>query len=123
MTTLPARPDAWSIIEREQRRDRLVRRTSLAAWSVTFVVVLVYGAIVAAQIAHAMRLVEVGAARPSAVYDAAIPLVLVVGVISLLVATLSTIGIFLRLRTASLAEIQLRLAALEEMLRTGDRAS
>jgi hypothetical protein len=33
-----------------------------------------------------------------------------------LIATLSTIGIFLRLRTSSLAEIQLRLAALEAML-------
>jgi hypothetical protein len=33
-----------------------------------------------------------------------------------LVATLSTIGIFLRLRTASLTEIQLRLAALEDVL-------
>jgi len=33
-----------------------------------------------------------------------------------LIATLSTIGIFLRLRTASLIEIQLRLAALEEIL-------
>jgi hypothetical protein len=36
--------------------------------------------------------------------------------LSLLVAGLSTVGIFLRLRTARLAEIQLRLAALEEML-------
>ena len=36
--------------------------------------------------------------------------------ISLLIGTLSTVGIFLRLRTASLGEVQLRLAALEEML-------
>jgi hypothetical protein len=34
----------------------------------------------------------------------------------LVVATLSTIGIFLRMRTATLSEIQLRLAALESML-------
>jgi uncharacterized membrane protein len=40
----------------------------------------------------------------------------VVGVLGLLVAILSTVGIFLRLRTASLSEIQLRLAALEEMI-------
>ena len=44
------------------------------------------------------------------------PLLGIVGGISLLVATLSTVGVFLRLRTASLGEIQLRLAALEEML-------
>jgi len=34
----------------------------------------------------------------------------------LLIAALSTVGVFLRQRTASLAEIQLRLAALEDML-------
>ena len=36
--------------------------------------------------------------------------------LSLLVAVLSTVGVFLRFRTASLAEIQLRLAAVEQML-------
>jgi hypothetical protein len=40
----------------------------------------------------------------------------VLGVLSLLIAVLSTVGIFLRLRTASLTEIQLRLAALEQVL-------
>ena len=34
----------------------------------------------------------------------------------LLFVALSTVGVFLRQRTASLSEIQLRLAALEEML-------
>lgn len=59
-------------------------------------------------------------ALPHAVYDAALPLVAVVGVLSLLIATLGTVGIFLRLRTASLSEIQLRLANLEDMVR-GER--
>jgi hypothetical protein len=35
---------------------------------------------------------------------------------SVLIATLSTVAVFLRLRTSSLAETQLRLAALEDML-------
>jgi hypothetical protein len=47
---------------------------------------------------------------------AAMPGLIVLGLLSVLVATLSTIGVFLRLRTASLMEIQLRLAALEDML-------
>jgi hypothetical protein len=51
-----------------------------------------------------------------AIADAALPLIVVLGLLSLLIATLTTVGIFLRLRTASLAEIQLRLAALEDML-------
>jgi uncharacterized membrane protein len=44
------------------------------------------------------------------------PFIIVLGVLSVLVGTLSTVGIFLRLRTASLVDIQLRLAALEDML-------
>jgi hypothetical protein len=44
------------------------------------------------------------------------PLFDVLWKLSLLVAGLSTVGIFLRLRTASLSEIQLRLAALEELV-------
>ncbi len=48
------------------------------------------------------------------------PLIAVTGVLSVLIATVSTVGIFLRLRTASLAEIQVRLAALEQMLLEGE---
>ena len=48
--------------------------------------------------------------------DFALPLITVLGVLSFLVAVLSTVGVFLRFRTASLAEIQTRLAAMEEML-------
>ena len=46
-----------------------------------------------------------------------LPLVYVVGLVSLLIAVLSTIGVFIRSRTATLGEIQLRLAALESILR------
>jgi hypothetical protein len=53
-----------------------------------------------------------------AVFGSAMPLFIVLGFLSVLIATLSTVGVFLRLRTASLTEIQLRLAALEEMLRS-----
>ena len=63
---------AWEMIEQERGRDRLIKWISIAAWSVTFVIV----------------------------------------------GTLSTVGMFLRLRTTSLHEIQLRLAALEETLTT-----
>ncbi|HET8650890.1 MAG TPA: hypothetical protein VFL95_12670 [Gemmatimonadales bacterium] len=66
--------------------------------------------------AHAIRLHAVGVVSSGPFWAAAIPFLITLGVLSLLVATLSTIGIFLRLRTASLSEIQLRLAALENLL-------
>jgi hypothetical protein len=112
----PASEKAWAMIDKEKRRDRLLRRVSIAAWSVTFGVVLVFAVIIGAQVSDTMRSVEVGVAPQMAVYRAAMPLLVVLGILSVLIATLSTVGVFLRLRTASLAEIQLRLAALEDML-------
>ncbi len=114
---------AWSAIEREKRRDRMVRRLSIVAWSTTFVVLLIFAAIMLQRIVLVQQRVAIGFAPPQAAYDAALPLVAVFGVLSLLVATLSTIGIFLRLRTASLSEIQLRLANLEDMMRGERRES
>ena len=94
-----------------------MRRTSVIAWAVTFTALLAFALISSQHILLARQRFAVGVDSPVALYDAALPLVAVVGVLSTLVATLSTVGIFLRLRTASLSEIQLRLAALEEMLR------
>jgi hypothetical protein len=113
---------AWDAIEKEKRRDRAMRRTSIIAWSTTFVVLLIFAGIMVQRIAVAWhRSMILGIHPPDPVYDAALPLIVVIGVLSLLIATLATIGIFLRLRTASLSEIQLRLANLEDMLRADSR--
>lgn len=111
-----ASSDAWSMIEKEKRRDRVIRRVSIVAWTVTFLIALVFTVMVGSQVAGMMRLASVGAVSWGAVFGVAMPLIIILGFLSLLIATLSTVGIFLRLRTASLAEIQLRLAALEEVL-------
>jgi hypothetical protein len=50
------------------------------------------------------------------VLETMVPLIYVVGVLSFLVAVLSTIAVLLRFRTASLADIQARIAAIEHML-------
>ena len=112
----PASERVWSVIEREKQRDKLVRRVSVTAWSVTCGAVLVFGGITAAEVwrivGHAIQRM----APWSIVFKSIIPFIAVVGVLALFVAVLSTIGIFLRLRTASLSEIQMRLAGLEEMI-------
>ena len=114
---LAGREAVFRAIDREKRRDRLLRRTSVVAWSLTILILLLFAAYMLMRIVRVQRLVEVGVALPGATYDAALPLLIVIGLFALLVATLSTIGIFLRLRTASLSEIQHRLASLEEMVR------
>ena len=108
--------NAWARVDEEKRRDRTLRRVSIAAWALTFIVVAVFAVIVAMRVSLMWSLSSVGAVDRRAVFEAATPIVLVVGVLSLLVAVLATVGIFLRLRTASLAEIRLRLAAIEAML-------
>ena len=123
MMTKPAASassSAWEAIENERKRDRTLRRVTVTAWSITLVLVLILGVMVGAQVVQLARAALVGAVPWISVIGVAMPLVIVLGVLSVLVATLSTIGMFLRQRTASLTEIQLRLAALEGMLASGD---
>jgi hypothetical protein len=112
----PASERVWQVIEREKRRDKLVRRVSVAAWSVTGGAVLVFGGVTAVEVWQIARHAAAGMVPWAVVFGSTIPFVAVIGVLSLLVAVISTVGIFLRLRTASLSEIQMRLAGLEEMI-------
>jgi hypothetical protein len=106
----------WALIENEKRRDRFIRRVNIAAWTVTFVLVVIIAMMVGMQVYQMARMGIVGAVPWITLVASAMPLIDVLWKLSLLVAALSTVGIFIRLRTASLSEIQLRLANLEEML-------
>ena len=121
----PTAERAWAAIEDEKRRDRFLKRVSRVAWSVTFVILVAYTIMMGMQVAQVWKLMAVGAAGPGnlpflAVIGAAMPLLIVLGLLAVLIATLSTIGMFLRMRTASLTEIQLRLAAIESIIAAQD---
>lgn len=118
--TTPAADKAWTMIELEKRRDRSLRRAAKIAWTVTFVLVVVLAIMNGIQIAEMMRTFAGGMLPASMVFYSAMPLIIVIGILSTLIATLATVGIFLRMRTASLTEIQLRLAALEDLMRKDD---
>jgi hypothetical protein len=123
MMTKPAASassSAWEAIENERKRDRTLRRVTVTAWTITVILVILMGVMVGTQVVQMARGALLGALPWMSVIGIAMPLVIVLGVLSVLVATLSTIGMFLRQRTASLTEIQLRLAALEGMLAQGD---
>ena len=106
----------WATIEAEKDRDRRIQRISRVAWTVTFLALL----LVAVSVGWNTWLVLVGAMKGNVsytqVFRTAMPFIWVLGTVSFLIAILSTVGMFMRLRTASLAEIQLRLAAVEEMI-------
>jgi cytochrome bd-type quinol oxidase subunit 2 len=104
--------NAWTQIDRERRLDKRLRRLSVIAWTFTLLVMLVLVLLTALEVRIFWALGMV----PWVINRTAMPLLIVLVVLGALIATLATVGIFLRLRTASLMEIQLRLAALEQML-------
>ncbi len=107
---------AWSRIEAEQRSDRLFRRLTIIGWTATGLVVILLVVFGITQLRAAMQMAGGGIAPLGALLGSLVPVVLAVGAFCALAATLATIGLFLRMRSASLHEIQLRLAALEDLL-------
>jgi hypothetical protein len=115
-TTASASSNVWEAIDTEKRRDRFIRKVSITSWTITFLLVVALGAILVSQVIFvAKTLGGVGMGWQLAL-PLMMPLVISLGILSALIATLSTVAIFLRLRTSSLNEIQLRLAALEDMI-------
>ena len=112
----PAPSDAWSLVERDRRIDRFIRRVTIAAWTVVLIVALLFTVMTGLQVAQFFPGAASGQVPWMVVVGLSMPLIITVGFVSVLIATLATVGMFLRLRTTSLNEIQLRLAALEEML-------
>lgn len=106
----------WDAIETEKKRDRFIRRVSVVAWSITGLLALVMAILVGIQIYELTLGAFAGAVPWMSVAGAAMPFVTTLGMLSVLIATVSTIGVFVRMRTSSLHEIQLRLAALEDLL-------
>ncbi len=110
-----ASSNAWQAIDNEKRRDRIIRNVSVVSWTITFVLVVAHAAIKVSQTIFVAKTVMGGMGWQLAL-PLMMPLIIALGVLTVLIATLSTVAMFLRLRTASLNEIQLRLAALEDMI-------
>jgi fumarate reductase subunit C len=114
--TTPGAAQVWAAIENEKRRDRFIRRVATAAWSVTFALLLILGVFAGLSVGQMVRAAIAGQLPWMSAFGIALPFVVVCGAVSLLIATLSTVGVFLRMRTTTLNEVQARLAALEQML-------
>ena len=111
-----ASSSAWDAIENEKKRDRFIRRVCTIAWTVTGLLALFLAILVGIQIAELARGALAGTIPWMSVAGVAMPFVISLAMLSVLIATVATIGMFVRMRAASLHEIQLRLAALEDML-------
>jgi hypothetical protein len=112
----------WEAIDAERRRDRFIKRVSVVAWSVTFTVAGILTVLTGISVTEMVKGALAGALPWFTVLGSAMPFIVMIGMLSVLIATLATIAMFLRQRTASLTEIQLRLAALEGLIAVGGTA-
>lgn len=104
-------------IAAEHRSDRTLRRFATAGWAATGLVVLALLVYVALHVRWMMQLAVIpGSNAVAMALGGLIPVVLAIGAFCALAATLATVGVLLRMRTASLHDIQLRLATLEDLL-------
>jgi len=108
--------DLWEQVNNEKKKDKRVRLVSIAAWSITGLAIGFYGVIIVHRFIIHQQLVQSGMMPAGQEWAAFIPLVAVIGVVALFVATLATVGMFLRLRTTSLEELKVRLGALEQLV-------
>lgn len=106
----------WTMIEKEKKRDRKIKLISTIAWSITIILLLVYMVFTAIDLAHALKGYHKGLVPFKFVIESITPFLMISGGLGLIIAVLSTIGMFLRMRTTTLLEIQQRLANLEGMI-------
>lgn len=111
-------------MEQEQRVDRRIRLSAKLGWSTAVVAVVVYGVFRIFAVVHYLWRFEGQTIPRGAYFEIAtnlMPIVYALGALGLLAGVLATIGSFVRFRTASLEEIQLRLASIEEALLDRER--
>jgi hypothetical protein len=106
----------WELMEGEKKRDRMLQRIGMTGWVITLVALLFTAVGIGINVAWALGAYQAEQVGMSVIFREAMPLVWVVGAVSLLIAVLSTVGMFFRQRAASLEEIRLRIAAMEDML-------
>jgi hypothetical protein len=119
-TVTPDVDEVWAWVEGERRADLRLRKISFSAWVAMFVAVVVYCTFAVARLLRiALPYISEGMATRDLMLvfiNGLTPVVIAIGAFSALAAAFSTVGVFLRLRTASLSEIQMRLASLEHLL-------
>ncbi len=96
--------DAWAAIDKEKRFDRFIRKAGITAWVVTVGLLILFG--IGSAIA-AIQMIKLAAAMDAPwtlLMRPVLPFLGALWTVCLLVATLATIGVFLRLRTSSLSD-------------------
>lgn len=108
--------EVWNMIEKEKRKDKSLTIVSRAGWITTLLVVCAFMVLTFMDFSQQMNLYKKGVTSYESVISTLVPFLFILGVFSLIVAIVMTIGRFMRLRTANLLEIQQRLSIIEKSL-------
>ncbi len=106
----------WQMIEKEKKKDLFIKRISKIAWAVTLIMLGVLLIFWGMELSRTLGLYKAGAVSYATVTAVMYTMVRVIGIFAFIIAIISTIGVFIRIRTTSLMEIQQRLANLEQMI-------
>ncbi len=106
----------WEMIGKEKKKDNKLKIVSRVAWGTTLLVLMVFLLFTVMDFTKQIDLYHKGIVPYEGVLKTFVPFLIILGSLSLIIAIISTVGTFLRLRTTSLLEIQQRLSNLEEMI-------
>ena len=106
----------WEMIDREKKKDVFIKRVSKIGWIGTVVMLLFFLTITLIDLSRMVERYDKGVVSRESVINTVVPFAIVLGGLCLIIAILGTIGVFLRMRTTSLLEVQHRLANLEQMV-------
>lgn len=106
----------WNMINKEKQRDKRLKIISWVSWGMVLLVLLIFMLLTFMDFSKTMNQYHSGVIPYERVLATFVPLLIILGSLSLIVAVVVTIGRFMRLRTTNLLEIQQRLTHLEELV-------
>src|ERR1044071_7579411 len=94
--TSAASSRAWEMIEREKKRDQIVRRATIAAWTVALILALVGAGLVTAEGVSVVHTMLQRNLSMDAILAAVTYVVKQLGLMALVLAAMGSVAIFLR---------------------------
>lgn len=112
--------DLWNRIDRDTNKYKMFLTMSMTFWVVTLAVLGYIGYIYYLEYEVVLNNFKIGLTNNSAIYSAKQDMLSILLSMTFIISVLATIVAFMRQRSASLQEIQLRLTMLEQSISADD---
>jgi len=114
--SMNSKNDLWQKIDRDTNKYKIFLAMSMTFWVVTLAVLGYIGYIYYLEYEVVLNNFKIGLTNNSAIYSAKQDILLMLLSMTFIISVLATIVVFMRQRSASLQEIQLRLTMLEQSI-------